>query len=90
MTLWSLANGSHTPFSVDQIAVDAGDQGFSQKFWWGDLLSGTILFSVPDGDRVRWGILPSGMESDEENLEKLSAEAKNVPPTAKLEQILVF
>ena len=36
------------------------------------------------------GRLTSGTESDEEDLKKLSAEAKNAPPTAKLEQILVF
>ena len=35
------------------------------------------------------GGLMSGTESDEGDLEKLSAEAK-ITPTAKLEQILVF
>ena len=54
-------------------------QGFSQNFWWGggDLLSGTIF--GPHWDRVRWGRLASGTESDEGGLEKISAEAKNTP-----------
>ena len=54
--------------------------GFFHKIFGGGLAFGDD-FSVPVGDGVRRGEggLTPGMESDEGDLEKLSAKAKNAP-----------
>ena len=51
----------------ETFLLDYVFKGFSQNFWWGDLLSETI-FSVPVRDKSQMGGLTSGMESDEEEL----------------------
>ena len=79
-----------------QVKGSADTPGFSwlsQTFWWGDLLSGTILGPHQGrnqmGGRLTSGDL-SGTESDEGDLEKNVRWGQKCPPSAKLEQILVF
>ena len=64
--------------------------GFSQFFFLGgDLLSG-MIFGPRQGQSHMGGELALGMELDEGGFKNWSAEARNAPPPAKLEQILVF
>ena len=64
---------------------------FFTKFLVGLGLAFGDDFSVPVGDRIRWGWdSRRGQSQMRGDLEKLPAEAKKCPPTAKLDQILVF
>ena len=65
-------------------------QGFSQNFWWwGDSLPGMIS-GLRQGQSQMGGHLALGTESDEWGTSKNCLPRPKMPPTAKLEQILVF